>query len=272
MATDSGATAVSYYDDPRLSNSMLSTLAESPLKFYQTYIAKTFPSKETDAMRFGSLFHLMTMEQHKFHDEYVIEPKVDRRTKDGKERYAKFIEDCQGKTPVAFDDVELCERLAELLWSHDELSKLKGLPCDIETPIFFELEGVPFRCKPDAVYHDLKIILDYKTTKDASPYGFGSSAANFGYDRQAWIYKEALKQITGNEYRFLFAAIEKEPPHEFAVYELDHRAMFVACGSVLRLLDEYKRRMESGDWMSGWSRGVHRLELPVWVERSRDRE
>jgi hypothetical protein len=50
-------TRENYFDDPRISASMLRDLAKSPAHFHAFHVAKTAKRMESSAMRFGSAFH-----------------------------------------------------------------------------------------------------------------------------------------------------------------------------------------------------------------------
>jgi hypothetical protein len=253
----------SYYDDnSRISNSMLSTLADSPEVFYAKYIEQTHIETDTPAMKFGRLFHLMATEPEKIASRYIAAPKLDRRTKEGKEQFARFLEKIGERETVEMEDVLLAELLTRKIWKHDQMIQLVGLPADFEVPVVFELLGVPMKCRPDAVYHGPRIIVDFKTCNDASPEGFKRSITSFGYDRQAWLYREALRQVTDVEYRFIFAAVEKTFPYRVGVYELDETTLNAAQDSVAELLLNYKSRVESGNWATDWTVGRNTLHCP----------
>jgi hypothetical protein len=63
----------------------------------------------------------------------------------------------------------------------------------IEHTGFFEIEGTPCKVRPD-LYNskDSGIVLDLKTTIDASPKGFAKSVRQYGYLFQAAWYMTAL--------------------------------------------------------------------------------
>ena len=82
-------TQENYYDDKEhVTNSMLSWLKQSPAYFKSQIDKKSVP---TDAMTFGSAFHCAVLEPDKFDDLYYVIPKLDKRTKAGKEEFAEHM-------------------------------------------------------------------------------------------------------------------------------------------------------------------------------------
>jgi hypothetical protein len=110
----------------------------------------------------------------------------------------------------------------------------------------------------------LALIIDVKTTQDCSPIGFSKSAADFGYYRQAWFYREAVRITTGIDCRFLFACVETTKPYSVACYEPSDAMMRAGENDAKALLAEYRYRYESNDWLQDWSKGINPLDLPKW--------
>ena len=87
MAT-TAETNEQYHASEGVSCSQLKLLDESPQEFYETYITKTIVKEESDAMRFGTLFHAAILEPHTFQDSFITMPDFakhpDNRTDAGK--------------------------------------------------------------------------------------------------------------------------------------------------------------------------------------------
>jgi hypothetical protein len=114
----------------------------------------------------------------------------------------------------------------------------------------------------------MRLILDIKTTDDASPHRWQWSAVDYGYHRQAWIYQRALGQATGESYRFIFAVVEKPKPSTrgipptVALYELDSDTMRMGAEDTQRLVLDYEDRTANGWWQQYYSSGIVPLRLP----------
>jgi exodeoxyribonuclease VIII len=219
-------------------------------------------------MRFGSLLHTMTLEPGKIPDRYVLAPKCDRRTKDGKAAYAAFVEASKGKTVIDGGDVSLARDCADKLLRHDQIGELllysEVHQARIEQALTFSIEGTPCKAKPDWLSVPLKLIVDVKTTRDASPEGFAKSVATFGYHRQAAMYLHGAQEVFGIEARFIFACVTTSPPYQVACYELDLSSLRKGAEELQMLVGDYERRKAANNWRSSWSSGVVPLSLPRW--------
>jgi hypothetical protein len=263
MATD-------YYQIKALSHSMLSCLAQNPMECKMRYVddPPTLPKKDSAAFAMGHAVHCLALEPDEFEGRFVSFPKVDRRTKEGKEFAARFEAENKGKIildPQEFQDAMAC---VQALNNHPEFAAIMAQPRRVEVPFEFELFGHPFKAKPDAIIDSMRLILDIKTTDDASPHKWQWSAVDYGYHRQAYIYQQAVQLETNEWYRFIFAVVEKPKPSTrgipptVALYELDSDTVRMgledACGLVL----QYERRTKENDWQQPYSSGIVPLRLP----------
>jgi len=130
------------------------------------------------------------------------------------------------------------------------------------------LFGHRFKAKPDCIVDSMKLILDIKTTDDASPHRWQWSAVDYGYHRQAWIYQKAIEAACGAEYRFIFAVVEKPKPSTrgipptVALYELDADTIGMGYQDARNLVTEYEHRLEINNWQQPYSSGIVPLRLP----------
>lgn len=256
-------------DTDRLSNSMLSVLKKCPQAFEGLYITKTIPHPEqTEAMALGHVVHCMVLEPQEFRSRFAIKPEgIDRRTKEGKAAWAALVETSVGKEIITQEDYNTAKACAKSLLMHDQLSSLWSITDGIiEERIDFIVEGAPFRCKPDLVLPKQSLIMDVKTTRDASPGGFAKSVAEFGYHRQASLYRDAAAMKYGQEFRFLFAVVTTTEPHEVACYELSGDAITAGMNESIALVQEYQTRMKTNNWLPSWSIGVVEIGLPKFYK------
>lgn len=109
-----GGTMINYYDNPAISQSKLKDLKRSPKHFWAKHVAsdRTLDA-ETEAMRFGKAVHTCLFEHQLFINEYVVEPNVDKRTKDGKLAFAEFVANSAGKTIISGDDMIAVKRIRD---------------------------------------------------------------------------------------------------------------------------------------------------------------
>jgi hypothetical protein len=257
-------------DTSRISNSMLSVLKKSPQEFLQRFFTNTMDNDQSESMLLGEMVHCLALEPTEFNDRFAIARKVDRRTKEGKEDWAAFVAESEGKTVVDREMyITACE-CVESLSCHDVAKHyLVDVPrgAIIEQRIDFRWLDVDCKCKPDMVLPELGLIIDVKTTRDASPASFNRSIGDLGYARQAAFYKLACREKYGEDFRFQFFCVKTSAPYESAVYELDDASIAVGFDEVEQLLTEYKSRVASDNWIANWSSGVVNLSLPRWYDK-----
>jgi exodeoxyribonuclease VIII len=141
-------------------------------------------------------------------------------------------------------------------------------PRRVEVPFEFDLFGHRFKAKPDCIIDSMKLIVDIKTTDDASPHRWQWSAVDYGYHRQAYIYQHALAVETCQDYRFIFAVVEKPKPSTrgipptVALYELNDETLIIGRHDAQMLVNEYEKRLETNNWQQPYSSGIVPLRLP----------
>jgi hypothetical protein len=216
---------------------------------------------------------------------------INRRTNLGKTQWANFEADCKRnglvivdqeaietardyaqlvKGKIVLDNQDYADAVAcvQALNNHPQFAAIMAQPRRVEVPFEFDLFGHRFKAKPDAIIDSMRLIVDIKTTDDASPDRWKWSAVDYGYHRQAFIYQEALRQATGKKYRFYFAVVEKPKPSTrgipptVALYELDDATIEMSYDDTLRLVQDHERRIQSGDWQQHYSSGIVPLRLP----------
>jgi exodeoxyribonuclease VIII len=235
-------------------------LLRSPAHFQASLVEE---HKDTPALKFGRLVHTATFMPLEFKAKVAILPEgMDRRTKAGKETYEAFLAGLLPDTDVV--DAETHAHIADVTESAQEGLSALGLDhvaWSVEEPMTKQYAGVTIKGRPDLVSKigNEIVVVDLKTTQDASPYSFARDVHNFKYFMQAAWYLE----LTGAT-RFIFVAVEKDPPFAWRVYELDAEA--IAEGK--RLMDEacamYKQCTTFNAWPS-YSKDLTSLSLPRYA-------
>jgi exodeoxyribonuclease VIII len=259
-----------YYANKALSHSKLSCLAQNPMEFKMRYVddPPSLPPKESDAFAMGHAVHCLALEPEKMDERFVVTPKIDRRTKEGKLQAIIFERDNEGKIVLTLEEYQDAIACVQALNNHAEFATIMAQPRRVEVPFEFDLFGHKFKAKPDAIIDSMKLIVDIKTTDDASPDRWKWSAVDYGYHRQAWIYKRAIEAACGAEYRFIFAVVEKPKPSTrgipptVALYELDADAIGMGYQDTRNLVAEYENRLETNNWQQPYSSGIVPLRLP----------
>ena len=73
---------------------------------------------ETPAMRIGSAFHKLSLEVESFDEEYFLAPKVDKRSSEGKKRFALAEQENPGKIGISPLEWDMIHQMAESVHFH----------------------------------------------------------------------------------------------------------------------------------------------------------
>lgn len=257
-----------YRQQDGISRSELWRLMESPEKFkwYQEH-----PEPATPTLLFGAAVHKLLLEPKTFEDEFAVAPECDRRTKDGKEAYNAFMTASEGKSVIAFADYEKAAEMANKVLEAPFVKKL--LDGEHEKPFYWvdDLTGERCKIRVDCIstIGGKPVIIDYKTTADASTEGFIKSAINYGYDFQAGMYCEGVEKATGQKPVFVFIAQEKTPPYAVNILQADDLMVKRGYDVFRELIGIYHECKKTGNWYGylGAYNVINNLSLPAWLAK-----
>lgn len=274
------------YDNLQGWNSSLLKVAltKTPSHAYYAFVAPDrAPSKDSAAFRIGTLVH-----------EGLLEPEVWNRiipcsSGSTTKAFAQAVKDAvdQGNKVAQATEYDLASAMVAAVKNHPALGsyfaptedniKLNELTLIWPDPN----SGQQCKARLDAVrITDNEIlILDLKTTVDATPLEFGRSAASYHYLLQAAFYADglfycgrALEQLLGLQegrligkaVTFEFVAIEKESPHQIARYRLTSDQAVMGRRLYRRAMEMVTKASEL-DWWPGYDNAPVPLELPNWA-------
>jgi PDDEXK-like domain of unknown function (DUF3799) len=259
-----------YHSTPAVSNTVLSSMSRSPAHCFALHVSEDRRKQATSPAFFaGTLAHCAILEAGALLDRYMLKPEgLDMRTKEGKAWKAALpagvltIDADEYATALAQRDaVQGVPELAELL--ADGVAEVSAFWRDDET-------GLQCKCRPDWVHtlSDGRVILvDVKTTVDASPQQFNRSVWRYGYHRQAAWYSAGYARAAGVEVAgFVFAAVTSAHPFIGAAHTLDDDYMRIGQDECRRLLDEYADCKLTGRWPA--FPGMNLLSPPAWAAQS----
>jgi len=241
-------------DTERISKSGLDLINKSPLHYWEKYLNPMHKEKTTHALTFGSAVHTAVLEPAEFGKRYSIIPDIDRRTKEGKLRYAEYLETVGDKEMITREDSNNIEHIMTAVNRHPQASLLKSKITEVEKIYTHE----DMKCKPDAIT-SLGIVLDLKTTEDASPKAFGRSATKYRYDVQAAFYTDILKANGVDVNGFVFIAVEKTPPYAVACYVIEDADLNIGREKYLENLAVWRQCRDKNEW-KGYQ-GLNKLEI-----------
>jgi len=230
-----------YNDTDYISNSMLNHISVSPEYFR---FRQDNPQPATSAMKLGSAIHMDILQPAEFLNHYAISPKFDKRTKKGKEDFAEFTKKNMFKNVISESDYELITEISLRVFK-DSLVKSLLKNGEPEKIIQWHNENYDVNCKGMLDYYreSADMIVDLKTTQDASYNGFMRSVRKYKYHKQAAYYMDAVKA-----YRFIIIAVEKTPPFSINVFELGDDMIDEGRDMYNHELEVYKYCEENDYW------------------------
>ena len=253
-----------YHKGPGVSKSQLDQFAKSPAHYLASLTAQR---KETAAMRIGSLFHGLVLEPERV--KIAVAPACDKRTKDGKATWEAFCLENAGAEIVTAEEGEMLNGMVNSARAHPAANALLSGPGIAEGSCFWhdERSGELCRCRPDKYRQDLGIIVDLKSTEDASPKEFARSIAKYNYHMQSAFYQDGVEAATGDFIKgFVFVAVEKKAPYAVAVYQLDMQGVEAGRVEYQRLLLDLADCKASGKF-SAYSDRIETISLPAWAAK-----
>jgi len=258
-----------YHAHPAVSKSHLDLIARSPLHYWARYLDPNRVAPEpSPQMRLGTALHTHVLELSRWDEEIAVAPSdINRRTKEGREQWAAFEASSIGKAVITADDAAQVMAMGRAVLRHPAAAMLLGLPGKAETTHMWTdaSTGLECKCRPDWLMDDGSIMVDLKTTKDASPRGFKQSIANFSYQKQAAWYLHGLEQATGRRPdQFIFICVESTAPYACAVYAADAEMIERGHDQAMRDLAKLAVCKAADHWPS-YSDQIETISLPAWM-------
>lgn len=245
-----------------VSSSDLKKIAKSPAHYKYW---KENPQEDTPALLFGRAAHKYVLETYDFYNEFAVAPLCDRRTKEGKATWDKFIAESEGKDVITEEQFKQIEDMRTAAYATPFVSKLL---INGEKELSFwgvdEETGLTIKCRPDCIteLNGNHVLIDYKTAQDVENMKFCRDSIKFGYDLQLAMYREILRQNTGQDYMVVIIAQEKNPPYVTNVFQLSENYLRSGEEMYKEMLKVYKNCFETDNWHGYMKNGISILGQP----------
>jgi exodeoxyribonuclease VIII len=201
---------------------------------------------------------------------------------------AEWMKNNGHRNVLSAEQFEQLRNMRDAIMAHPAASKLLSAPGESELSAYWmqkvvdpktgEVIGEQLcRARPDKWRKD-GILIDLKTTEDASEEEFARSIAKWSYEVQDDFYlhgiAEALRQCGGFEdfappRAFVFIAVEKTAcvvdgqAKGVAVYRLDDESRALGRTKWMADLATYTKCQNSGEW-PGYAITIRQIKLPAW--------
>jgi hypothetical protein len=213
----------------------------------------------TKALEFGKLIHCAVLEPDLLNVRYAPGADAAKNTKEWKAVAAEI--EYAGMTPVSRADWASAISIRNSVEHIRPFTQLRdGGVMEHGAYGKDPITGLVTKCKPDLYNPKYGIILDIKTTQDASP-DFMWSVKRYGYHFQDAHYRDTLVLAEQEVNAFLFLVIESENPYAAALYELEPDWIVEGRAIRAKALAGYAQCVETGEW-PGYSEQIQQLKMP----------
>lgn len=259
-----------YHKSIGYSKSHLDKIADSPIDYWHHYLnPDREPEEPTPDKVLGTVIHTAILEPDILDSSYKVLPDLDLRTKAGRAERDAFKAAHPGATIITVDQLATAKAVRDAVRRHPLARRL--LSAGRAEQSFFARDpetGAVIKCRTDWFNEGAGMIVDVKSTDDASPQAFAKSCFNYRYYVQPPWYQRVLRTQFGEAPPWwVFLAAEKQPPYKIGLYF--PRPDDIELGARIAERD-FKRILEckaTGQWPD-YGTEVRPLELPGWALRS----
>lgn len=251
-----------------ISRSALMDFDKSPYTYWAKHINPDRPKRDaTPSMILGSAFHALMLEPHLFDKEYIMKPKpmllkdVGREAYDIYKKSIEYIEKC-GKTVLSADEWDNLIAMRDKVNASSEAMQLIR-DSRIENSFFWQDEhsGFLLKARPDILHQNM--IVDLKTTSDASPRAFQHEMVKYGYHVQFAMIRDAVEVIEGRRIdNFINIVIETKYPYNMGIYIIDEETINSGEEKYKTLCVELKEAIATNNFQDY---GIQTIGLPKWA-------
>lgn len=263
-----GVPAEKYHQDPCVVPSLNNTVGKildnaTPLKakFSHPKLNPDYREKQDDKFDIGKVAHSIFLENDP--SRVVVVEAKDWRTDKAKEE--RDGARAAGKTALLqrhFKDVMAMVKAADAFVLKSEIGSY-WLDGESEVTGIALEDGVWLRSRFDRISKNRRVIMDYKSTTDASPEGFSRQIVRMGYDFQEAFYRRVARALGVTGPRFVFLAQECEPPYECSLHGCDPAMQEIADAKVERAIRIWQQCTKTKEWPSYGGR-IHWTIPTTW--------
>lgn len=209
--------------------------------------------KETEALRFGRLYHEFILTPEEFVKNYYLADDTKLLaelsqsyvnpvgTKAYKSWFAEQLGFAKGKEIVTSKDFIKMQSMRQELMKYTFIRYLLKATKK-EVSAYGEIDGIKAKGRFDMYLEKKRWIVDLKTVSDASEDGFTYYLKNFNGHLQPALYTQLAEQAhdDGLMWKFYWIAQEKEKPYAVAIYRASPQIIAVGIHEVGLLIKEWE--------------------------------
>lgn len=226
----------------------------------------TYSPASQVAMNLGSAAHTILLEPHLFETEWCVSPKFDGRTTDGKNGKKLFEEMNLGKNIITDVEFDLIKLFTTACYRNTEVSRILK-DYEKEKTYQFELDGIEMKARLDLVSEKDNVVIDLKTTKDASPKEFTTDLIGRNYDVQMFHYAHAAMSGKIGSMPNIYVIALETISGEMALYNITNIVYSdYTKAKYAKSIETYKRILTMKERPVKYSENIVSLDLPYWIK------
>ena len=264
--------------------------AKKSLSEYRLYLDGYWDDKTKPHFDFGNACELYLVDPEGFKEKVAIAPEHEwieealaenpklvkpTASKTYKDLEKEFLEENEGKyiIPETGDcSMEVIEVLVARCKNDEFISQLLPNITYQNSCYWIDKEtGLQMKTRPDIAQVNKNVILNIKTTLDASPSKFSKDLANLDYPLQACIEMTGVVEsgLMPKVDKYFWLVLEKNPPFNVQLYEFDAADILVVMHELNYLKKLVAKAMAEDRW-PGYSIhadnrfGILRANIPSW--------
>jgi len=266
-------TAEEYHAYPAVSNSRLSDFIADPRIYYYKWLSGKYKPERKSHFDLGSGVHgklLLGQEDWSVIPSELLGKNGSKSTK----AYREWASEQSGMilTEEEANKVQSCCDAVMQDSTARHLLSLTGTP---ELPMTADYMGLECKCRFDKLSEvpSGNVILDIKTTGSSSvASAFVKSVANYGYHRQAALYKQIAELNHCHVVDFFFIVVSVNEPFTVDCFNLDAEFIDLGMQEIDAAMTELISRTENNDWSGRGAGQIVSLSPPGYLKYKKDYE
>jgi hypothetical protein len=217
------------------------------------------PIPDSNRMALGRGCHTAVLEPDRLLIDYALFKGESQRR--GTNEWKEFAKLHPEETILKLAEYQKIIAIRDAVRAHPEAKKLLASGKAEQTITWVDrLTGLPCKGRVDWLTYAM---VDLKSTPDVDEYKFSGVVARMLYHAQAAFYVDGIKESTGKELPAIFIAVEVDPPHDVAVYELDEDTLEAGREEYQTLIRQVAMCRQAKSWPGRYPE-KRRLRLPSW--------
>lgn len=260
-----------YHNYPAIGSTSLRKLISKTPFHYKWSLDN--PSEPTKALQFGTAVHQAMLESKYFKGNVAVVPIFEGRTKRGelttnlncaevREKFDKWHLENASKIIIDEEQMIKIKNILLAISSHKRAAQLISSGHSEESLFWTDPEsGMQCKSRPDFI-REGHIIVEVKTTQDASARNFFYDSLRYGYHIQAAMQLDAATECFGQVHdTHITIAVESEAPHALQCFQMKPHMIQEGRQLYQAGLLTLKKCQETGSWPA-FGDNIVPLELP----------